>query len=448
MFNSLFWKLMGAFAVVILVGVGGALLLAGRMTETEFREYARQGNVGRWDQIASTLEGYYAAQGSWDGVGTVLQRGMGRGAGGGPPVRLADADGVIVLDQIGTDEGMRVSSAVLESGIPITIDGSWVGVLLPQGGEQLSEDQLAFLRRVQWTLVGSGGIALIVALVLSAVWVRGITRPLRKLTKASKAIAAGELETRVPTRSADEIGQLAGAFNQMAADLERAESARLRQAADIAHELRTPLTVIQGQLEALVDGVFPADEEHIEPALEQAHLLSRLVEDLRTLSLADAGRLSLVMSTVRLGPWLKSVVDSFRPMAVERGIELDIGIPDSSPKVEVDPQRMAQVMGNLVSNALRHTPEGGRVRVEAQRDRDDVLISVVDTGPGVPEADIPHLFERFWRVEASRSRTTGGSGLGLAIAKRIVEKHCGQIWAENVEDGGLRVTFTIPFSSG
>lgn len=451
--SSIFWKLLAAFAVVIVIGIGGALVLAGRSAEAEFRRFAHGSGMmaGRWGDLAATLADYYAVQGSWDGVERVIPRmGMhGRGGmmGGGPMVLLADARGRVVYDETGASEGARLSGRDLEAGLPILVDGRRVGTLLMAGGELLTTEQQDFLRRMRTALAISGGAALLVALFLGAVFVRGITRPLRRLVTASGAIAAGELDTRVPVRSRDEIGELALAFNRMAAELARAEEARRQQSADIAHELRTPLTVIQGQLEALMDGVFPADEEHLAPLLEQAQTLRRLVDDLRTLSLADAGQLSLTLVPTDLGGWAAGVVTGFRSVAAERGVDLRLELPDAPLRLVIDPQRLTQVLGNLLDNALRHTPQGGQVHIGLSIHGDEVRVSVTDSGAGVPPADLALLFERFWRGDASRSRRTGGSGLGLAIARRIVEAHGGQIWAENAPAGGLRVTFALPVAA-
>ncbi len=445
--GSLFWKLMAAFAVVILVGIGGALLLAGRTTEAEFRRYTRgSDDTGRWEETAADLAGYYATHTGWDGVETLLQRGYGRGraGGGGSPLRLADADGRIVADQSGAGEGKMASASELEAGLPILVDGRQVGTLLRPGGEWLTVEQEAFLDRMRDTLIISGGAALVVALVLGALLVRPITRPLRQLADASRAVAAGDLSARVSVRSHDEVGQLAAAFNQMTADLSRAEEARRQQTADIAHELRTPLTVIQGHLEALADGIFPAEPEHLDPVLEQARLLARLVEDLRTLSLADAGRLALAPVPTDVGVWVAGVVAGFRPVAAERGITLELDVADGLPSVRMDPVRLAQVLGNLLDNGLRHTPAGERVAVSVARQDNTLVVSVIDSGPGVPPEHLRHLFERFWRGDSSRSRRTGGSGLGLAIAQQIVEAHGGRIEAENGPAGGLRVSFSLP----
>ncbi|MFL7793540.1 MAG: ATP-binding protein [Anaerolineae bacterium] len=442
--GSLFWKLMVVFTVVILVGIGGALLVAGRVAEAEFRRYA--GSENRWEDTVADLAGYYAANGSWDGVEAALFPGQGRGRGqsSGPPVRLANADRLIVASRSESDVGQEASAGDLRAGLPILVDGEQVGTLISPAGGELTEEQETFLHRLVIAFTISGGVALLVALVLGALLVRSITRPLAQLTAASRAVASGDLDARVPVRSSDEVGQLASAFNQMAADLARAEEARRQQTADIAHDLRTPLTVIQGQLEALADGIFPADTENLEPLLEQARLLNRLVEDLRTLSLADAGQLTLSLVAIDVGEWIRGVVTGFRATAAERGIALNLEVGDGLPEVRVDPGRMAQVVGNVLDNALRHMPEGGQITVQVARQGDDVEVSVADTGPGVPQEHLSHLFERFWRGEPSRSRRTGGSGLGLAIAQRIVEAHDGRIWAENVPAGGLRVGFSIP----
>ena len=444
--GSLFGKLMAAFAVVILIGIGGALLLASSTTEVEFRRYAHGGDAGRWEEVAAALADTYASRGSWDGVEAVLPggRGQGRGASGGPPLRLVDTQGRIVASRSGAPVGQMVAAGELEAGLPIVVDGERVGTLLLPGGEWLTAEEQAFLERVRSALSVSGGGALVVALVLGALLVRGITHPLRQLSDASRSIAAGELDTRVPVRSSDEVGQLAAAFNQMAADLARAEEARRQSVADIAHELRTPLTVIQGYLEALADGIFPADPDNLAPALEQARLLARLVDDLRTLSLAEAGRLDLAPVSTKVGAWASGVLSGFRSAAADREVALGLDVAQDLPSVRMDPGRMAQVLGNLLDNALRYTPAGGQVAVRVARGSGGVVVSVTDTGPGVPPDHLSHLFERFWRGDPSRSRRTGGSGLGLAIARRIVEAHGGRIWAEAVAEGGLQVSFYVP----
>ncbi|HET89381.1 MAG TPA: HAMP domain-containing protein [Chloroflexi bacterium] len=456
MHGSLFWKLVAAFGVVIMVGVGGALLLAGLTTEAEFRRYAHGSNAIQWEETVAELAAYYAAHGSWDGVEAAQPgsrgQGQGRGAGGGgsgPPLRLADADGRVQFSRpdSGNEVGRTVGATELEAGWPILVDGRRVGTLLP-GGEGLTAEQQDFLTRTRWALALSGGGALVVALVLGGLLARGIARPLGRLAAASQAVAGGDLTVRVPIASRDEIGRLSAAFNRMAADLEQAEEARRQQAADIAHELRTPLTVVQGHLEAFADGVFPADLEHLNPALEQVQLLGRLVEDLRTLSLADAGRLTLTAVFTDVREWVERTVAGFHSAAAARGVGLAVEGSEGLDArwVEMDVERMTQVLGNLLDNGLRHTPPGGRITVALALQKGAVVVSVTDGGPGVPTEHLAHLFERFWRGDPSRSRRTGGSGLGLAIAQRIVEAHGGRMWAENAPPDGLRVSFSLPTS--
>ena len=453
---SLFWKLMAAFTLVVLIGIGGGLGLAMQTAETEFRRYAGGSESGRWEELAADLAAYYAAQGSWQGVDTVIDGtggpGNRRGSGaGGPDIALADDAGTIVFDQSGGTLGRQISAHEQATGLAIVVAGEQVGTLLPPGATTelvLSTEQQAFLTRLRWGLALSGGAAMIVALVLGAVLVRGITHPVQQISTASQAIAAGDLEARVPVRSQDEIGQLARTFNHMATKLSQAEEARRQQMADIAHELRTPLTIIQGHLEALVDGIFTANEEHLTPVLEQAHLLNRLVTDLRTLSLAETGRLTLARVPTDVSAWVEETVAGFRPLARERQIDLDVSCETRPLETTLDPARMSQVVGNVLSNALRYTPPGGKVSVHVASEGDQIRMAITDNGPGVPVEQLPLLFERFWRGDASRSRRTGGSGLGLAIARRIVEAHDGEIWAEQAPTGGLRVIVTLPKSNG
>ncbi|MDY7080104.1 MAG: ATP-binding protein [Chloroflexota bacterium] len=452
--GSLFWKLMVVFAIVILIGIGGALLLVGRITEAEFRRYARgsDDNGSRWEEMAADLASYYAAHGNWNGVEALLRRGHGRGPGTGPPLRLADTSGRFVAGQTGAGVGQTASASELEAGLPILVDGELVGTLLTPGGEWLTVEQESFLEKMRVTLIVSGGAALVVALVLGALLMRSITHPLQQLTDASRTIAAGDLDTRVSVRSRDEVGQLADAFNQMATDLARAEKARRNQAADVSHELRTPLTVIQGALEAMLDGVYPTDPENLQAALAQTRTLSRLVEDLRLLALADAGQLYLHTAPLDLGPLLREMIETHRIQAQERGLGLTLEIPSSLPLVEADRDRLAQVIGNLLSNALRYVPEGGHVTLHAEAqgpvlseaEGQELIVAVADDGPGVPHEDLPYLFERFWRGDHARQRATGGSGLGLTIAHSLVEAHGGRLWAESVEGEGSTFAFALP----
>jgi signal transduction histidine kinase len=300
--------------------------------------------------------------------------------------------------------------------------------------------------------LGAGGAALLLGGLLA----RALTRPLRELTTAAHEIAQGRLEQKVPVRSQDELGALAGAFNRMSADLARARDQRRQMTADIAHELRTPLSVILGHAEALRDGVLPPSPETLGLVHDEAQRLSRLVEDLRTLSLAEAGELALSRRPTRPSVIVESAAAAQAPRAQRQQIELRTEIEAGLPEVEVDPDRMAQVMGNLLDNALRHTPAGGRVvcRVTRRPSPDarhptPVTFSVSDTGPGIAPEDLPHLFDRFYRADKARGRSPEqrGSGLGLAIAKSIVEAHGGRLRAESEPGAGAQFFIEIPASA-
>lgn len=447
-----------AFLAVVVVAVGTMAFLIGWVTETQFRRYALARGEW-WARQMEALEEYYATRGTWEGLQETLpappgMMGMGQGgrAGGmaGPPAfdfRLTDSRGYVVADTRGLPQG-RASWAEMQNGIPIAVDGEVVGYLLPSAQAlrafSLDRVQIAFLVRVQAALWVAALAASVVALVIGGLLFRSIVAPLRRLTVASQAIAKGVLTIRAPVRGRDEVAQLASSFNQMAESLARAEEARRNQTADIAHELRTPLTVLQGTLEAMLDGVYPTDRENLLAALAQVRTLARLVEDLRLLALVDAGQLSLQKVPLELGDFLGRVIEAQRARAQERGIGLRFEKPAALPLVLGDPDRLAQVMGNLLDNALRYVPTGGHVTVQVADKGREVVVTVADDGPGVAAEDLPHLFERFWRGDPARRRVTGGSGLGLSIARHIVEAHGGRIWAGPTPGGGLTVAFTLP----
>ena len=460
--RSLFWKGMLSFLAVILVAVGTVAILAGRVAETEFRRYALV-HGGLWNRQAVELAAYYADSGSWEGVQEIVlarpgmgPRGQGMGGMGGgmtgPPwldFRLADPEGRIIGDTQGVPAG-SVSRAELENGIPIEVGGQIVGYLLPvpQASRALPLDlpQAQFLARVRTTLWIAALAALAAAAGLGGLLFRSIVAPLRRLTAASQAVAEGDLSARAPLQGQDEVAQLAGAFNRMAESLARAEEARRNQTADVAHELRTPLTVLQGTLEAMLDGVYPSDRENLLAALAQVQTLTRLVEDLRLLALADAGQLRLYVAPLDLEAFLQEIVEAHQPHAQERGVNPALQMSPSFPLVLADRDRLAQVMGNLLGNALQYVPRGGHVTVQATWQAQEAVVAVADDGPGVAPEDLPHLFERFWRGDPARRRAMGGSGLGLAIARYIVEAHGGRMWAEPTPGGGLTVVFTLPFA--
>ena len=285
----------------------------------------------------------------------------------------------------------------------------------------------ALLDRLRRVTVVSTGISLVAALIISLILARLIGRPLETLTRAVRRMGAGDLKQRVPEEGSAETVELARSFNAMAASLDNSQRLRQQMVADVAHELRTPLANIRGYLEAIEDGVVEADEATLRTLRDEAAHLNRLVDDLQELAQAEAGNLRLDRGPVAPAMLIARATDAVRARAADRGIALTVDAPDDLPAVVADPQRITQVLHNLLTNALTHTPAGGAITVEARAEPVGmVAIGVADTGVGIAPEDLPHVFERFYRADSSRSRETGGSGLGLTIARRIVESHGGR----------------------
>jgi len=265
------------------------------------------------------------------------------------------------------------------------------------------------------------------------------------LTRATERIAHGDLSHRVRMKARDEFGRLGESFNRMIDNLSRSEAVRKTMTADIAHELRTPVTIIQGNLEAILDGVYPADTESIAPIYEETLHLGRLIDDLRDLALAESGELYLSKEPTDVVALVNQVVDTVNS-SLDRGPRVFVSAPEEILAVALDPMRIRQVLVNLLSNALRYTPGDMEIRVEVEVWEEMLVLRVLDRGPGIPEDELPHLFERFYRGDEARTRATGGSGLGLAIAKQWVEAHGGKITASNRSEGGACFTILLPFS--
>lgn len=303
------------------------------------------------------------------------------------------------------------------------------------------EDTIATINRQITIAIGAVAvIATIIGVALS----RRVVKPIASLTAAARKLEAGDLRQRVEIRSSDEIGELASAFNNMAESLERNENLRKTMTSDIAHELRTPLNNLSGYLDAIADGVVPANEAVVQSLQEEAGLLVRLVADLEQLSLADAGHQHLVLEPASLRSITERAVALVQARAGQKGVAVTMRVRGRVPLVPVDETRMGQVIRNLLENAITHTPAGGTVTVGTEGGDATVRMCVSDTGPGIPADHLPFVFERFYRADPSRARATGGAGLGLAIVKQLVEAHGGKVEAENLAEGGACFTVTLP----
>lgn len=324
----------------------------------------------------------------------------------------------------------------------------WVGVLIFLVTRLMNGD--IHPGRVVWYVVGSLMLVLpLMAMGAGRFAFRRFALPLSQVMNAAEAVTQGDLTARVPEgERRGDLNRLAETFNRMVTELERADRHRRNMTADIAHELRTPLHVIQGNLEGILDGVYEPTAEHVHATLNETRILARLVEDLRTLSLAEADQLPLAREAVDINDLIADVVTGFSGQAEANGVTLNAEVPTDSDRLTItgDAGRLDQVLSNLVANALRHTPDGGTITLRADPLPKGVRLSVKDTGEGIPATDLPYIFDRFWRGDAARSRTEGGSsGLGLAIARQLVQAHGGQIDVASTVGTGTTFTIELPF---
>jgi two-component system OmpR family sensor kinase/two-component system sensor histidine kinase BaeS len=456
--NRLWLKLTLAFLAISLAAIGIVAVLSARATGQQFRQYVvASGMMGSQPALTWSLTEYYATSGSWDGVDELLAQlspggmgmGMGMGRGGtgaaGPNIAVVGADGRVVASRTGALVGEALPDSVLAQGVPLTLDGRLIGTVVSVHAADVVLDAQgeAFLRQVRRSVAWAALLAAIMSLALGVLVSRLLTAPLVQLTRAAQAVAAGDLSQRVPVQSKDEIGELGDAFNEMTVSLAESETLRQNLVADVSHELRTPLTVMQGNLQAILEGVYPLEMGQMLSLYDETRLLTRLVDDLHELTLADAGQLRLERLPLNLSDLTRTAVNQFGPVFEAASVTLELTMDENVPQVLGDADRLTQVLRNLLGNALRHTPAGGRVAVRVERSGEKAQIRVSDTGAGIAPEDLPHVFDRFYRGDKSRSRRGGGAGLGLAIARQLVAAHGGQIEASSAIGNGT--TFTIWF---
>jgi two-component system sensor histidine kinase BaeS len=458
-------RLFLSFALVALVSVAGVAVIARQNAATAVRAFMYRGGMVGEGGLIQALETYYQENGSWDGVESLLLapgggQGLGRrgfGWGSNPMsgmggmmsqrLRLANAQSRIVADTTMSAPTGTFSRTERNNAIKITVNGQTVGYLLAEGGMGFTQGDETFLvDRLSRAALTAGLIAGGLSLLLSLLLAYSLMRPVRDLTVAARRLGQGDLSQRVNVKGGGELSVLATTFNSMADSLQKSEQMRRSMTADIAHELRNPLAVQRANLEALQDGVYSLTPQALEPVLEQNLLLTHLVGDLRTLALVDAGELKLERSLVDLTSLLERIVERFKPQAAQDRISIIMeGFPSEKPvQVSVDPFRIDQILSNLISNALRHTPKGGQVVLTMEMAPAQVEVIIRDSGQGIPIESLPHVFERFYRADRSRSRAEGGTGLGLAIARKLAEANGGTLSAANHPRGGAIFTLTLP----
>lgn len=464
--HSLRWKLAGALLLMVLISVGLMAFFTNLNTPRQFNDYLSR-NTQRYQQnTTQSLAQYYQTNKSWENVQSVL---MALLRDSSERLVVAEVNGRIVADTDNQWNGRYAGNVGLSNGSPISVSGNTIGTLYAflnqmgmhgrgnMGGMGSSSGMMSstsgeeqFIAQTNRSLLISGIIAGILALAVGVflTWFF-ISRPLRRLAHAANQLTKGNFRHRVAASVHDEFGELAESFNTMASSLENAENERRRIIADVAHELRTPLTIIEGTVDGIQDGVFTADNERLNVIKEQTQLLTLLTSDLRDLSLAESGQLKLVLTSTDLAELIRRKILQFDAALQGKDIGIRTEIPAGVFLAAVDPARIEQVLGNLLSNAIRHTPSGGNITVglnsakdnESEKARPGFLISISDTGEGIAPEHLSHIFERFYRIQTSRSRGEGGAGLGLAIVQRMVEAHQGKVWVTS--EVGKGATFFV-----
>ena len=474
MFVRLSTKLTALLVAVIVMGSASTLIAITHISRHQFFSYVQQSDRQRAQELAQLLAEVYQDQGSFAGVDQLLQPrrpderrapGMTRmhdqmhGPAGWMMMRAAGPERFLLLDRnrrvvaatIGLPQhGFDVQRAE-EYGVALSVAGETVGWLLVgsmiDGSFNPAQEQ--FLRSLRFAVVLSALLVALLAFVLGAFFLSGVTRPLRTLTTAARTIASGDLAVNIPTAGNDEIGTLAESFHTMRAALDESRRQRELLFRNIAHELRTPLSLLRGEIEAMIDGLYPVNAESLRSLHEEIGVLDRLVSDIRSITTMESADFSLEYRPVDLGAVLGRLKAAFAKEAAEHGIAIEVRCDAELPLISADPGRLTQVLSNLIANAIHHSHSADTIVLAAHAEGDGsnwLEISVRDNGRGVPEAQLEHIFDRLYRVDNARSRSSGGSGLGLAITRQIVEAHGGTICAASVPDGGLQVTARLPLA--
>lgn len=401
-------KLILAFLFVSVVSAG---LLVGAARFAANRQFGDFINERYKAELAEELARYYSQNGSWDDLDEEYEergrgQGMRHGQGGEPSFFIADEEGTVIVGGMMRPPGYRLSEAEMANGVPIIVDDAIVGILFVFKPMSPTPMDNAFLQGLYRSIFASAVGATLLALVVGVLLSRSITRPLRELTRATRNMTGGALGEQVPVRSRDEIGELAQSFNKMSGDLERSLRLRKQMTADIAHELRTPLSLILGHAEGVKDGVLKPTRKNFDIIREEAERLERLVNDLRTLSLADAGELSMEFQPVDVNALISGIHARYLTLFNRRRIALNLELDPGILQANLDPSRFAQVLDNILDNALHHTPETGRVELQTRRTANAIQISIQDSGRGVRPAEAERLFDRFYRVDQARARAS------------------------------------------
>lgn len=459
---KLFWTVLLTFLMVIAIGIGGMLSIFGLAIAGVWQPRNWEGNLSEMQSVyADKLALYYRTHdNAWPS--DIQNRGL-------PLDGPAQFLGFVIHD----DQGMIIATndrrlnrqAPLANDIqqrssPIIVDGKTVGWIAivrvsPQNAsgrptpsatiEQYEEDYHVPIERMVRGFLMIAVSLMSILMGFAAFFARRLTSPIQNIIGASQAFASGNLEVRAPRAHIRELDDLSQAFNHMAEALSQADQQRRQMTADVAHELRTPLTIIKGRLEGIQDGVYQATPQEVSRLLNETDLLERLIVDLHTLALAEAGQLRMYPETIDPAECAHRVLQGFEQQARDQQVSLRLNLADDLPLIEMDPQRISQVLGNLLTNALRYTPAQGQITLGvSQIEAKWLEFRVADTGCGIAPEALPHIFDRFYRADPSRTRGSGGSGLGLAICKQIIVAHQGEIEAFSTLRKGTTIIVRLP----
>jgi two-component system, OmpR family, sensor histidine kinase BaeS len=443
--RRLIWTLLKVFLIVT------SLLIVVLMGSTLYEISSNASRNPFYKSPSATiLEAYYLGHGSWEGLDQLF----GTSQSGDSRLTNMEWEKSILLDQKGNVimyygkpyPSVPVSTLTMPAEMnmmPLVVNDKMVGTMIQDNRDLPHPVRLAFdvLNPILWISLACAGITLLIGILL----MRRIVNPLAEVIAGAESVSAGNFKTRIKmSKSQDDLASLIDHFNHMTETLEKNDNERRGMLADIAHELRTPLSVLRGRLEGIMDGVYAPNEVNIAQALEETYLLERLVEDLRLLTLAETRKLHFELKETDLVELLNKSRTLFEPQAISKSATIEFETEEKQAVVLVDSQRFEQVIGNLIGNALRYSQNGGKITLKLQKLDASTVVKVSDTGPGVPESELPFIFDRFWRGEKSRARVSGGAGLGLAISKQLIEAQGGEISATNRPEGGLEVTVTLP----
>lgn len=442
-------------AVIIIMGLFQSLFFQSRV-EKMFENYLSESDEMKVEMIKRAVTSYYVSTGSLEGVDQILdisnrmnmdmdmENMMGH-MGGTIGITILEASGEIVVDT--TTKNMKDKNSSVQE--PLIIKGEIIGTFIayPVKSESVSRIEKQFVQSVNVTILLGFLVAVLLSLIIGLFLSRKITKPLTQLVSGIEQVSKGKTNFRVSIDSKDEFRQLGDAFNKMTETLERTEHIRKSLVADVAHELRTPLAIIRAKLESIQAGALEATEEVILNVSDEVYRLSRLVNDLQQLSLAESRSLPLHKKRTEINGFIESILSQFQWFAEEKNIRLHLNKSSNEIFLEIDRDRMTQVFVNLLGNALRYTSESGTVTVDIKIEGRSVILDFQDTGTGIDEEKLPFIFDRFYRVDESRKRDEGGAGLGLSIAKGFVEVHGGNIRVLSTKGEGTTFEVILPLPS-